>query len=54
VVLGYSQLSRQAVERGILTEDTTTSDLLKRVAVSLDAQLLSLFHPGSEVFVTVW
>ena len=38
---GYSQLSRQAVERGILTEDVTTTDLLKRVAVALDTQLLS-------------
>jgi len=38
---GYVQLSRQAVERGVLTEDVTTTDLLKRVAVALDAQLLS-------------
>jgi hypothetical protein len=38
---GYVQLSRQAVERGILTEDITVSDLLTRVAVSLEAQMLA-------------
>jgi len=43
---GYSQLSRQAVERGILTEDVTTTDLLKRVAVALDTQLLSQASVG--------
>jgi hypothetical protein len=43
---GYSQLSRQAVERGILTEDVTTTDLLKRVAAALDVQLLGQASVG--------
>lgn len=38
---GYVQLSRQAVERGVLTEDITVSDLLTRVAVSLEAQMIA-------------
>ena len=43
---GYSQLSRQAVERGILTEDVTTTDLLKRVAAALDVQLIGQASVG--------
>jgi Phage capsid family len=38
---GYVQLSRQAVERGTLTEDITVADLLTRVAVALENQMIS-------------
>jgi hypothetical protein len=43
---GYVQLSRQAVERGVLTEDITVSDLLTRVAVSLEAQMIAEASTG--------
>lgn len=37
---GWVQLSRQALERGTLTEEVTTADLLARVATTLDSTLL--------------
>ncbi len=38
---GSQTLSRQAIERGVLTEDVTIADLLKRHATNLDAKLLT-------------
>lgn len=43
---GYVQLSRQAVERGVLTEDITTTDLLMRVAVALETQIIGQATTG--------
>lgn len=37
---GWAQVSRQALERGTLTEEVTTADLLARVATTLDSTLL--------------
>src|SRR5207244_200397 len=36
---GYVQVSRQAIDRGLLTEEVTTNDLLRRCATTLDSTL---------------
>lgn len=38
---GSQTLSRQSIERGVLTEDVTMADLLKRYATNLDVKLLT-------------
>lgn len=43
---GSQTISRQSVERGVLTEDVTAADLFKRYATNLDTKLISQATSG--------
>src|SRR5262249_48760165 len=43
---GSIQVSRQAIERGVLTEEITTEDLFKRYATTLDSTLINQAATG--------
>ena len=49
---GYIQLSRQAVERGTLTEEITMADLLTRVAVAMETQVIGQASHGLAAVAT--
>jgi hypothetical protein len=43
---GSVQVSRQAIERGVLTEEVTTNDLMRRYATTLDSTLINQATTG--------
>ena len=43
---GSIQVSRQAIDRGVLTEEVTTEDLFKRYATTLDSTLINQAATG--------